>query len=496
VFDTVPDMALKRAEIAPGALAFHDTSTGRDWSFAAVNAAADGIAAGLSASGLVAGDRVAILCHNRAEFFLTLFACQKTGVILCPLNWRQPAPELVETLAPVAAKAILHDATHAGLAAEVAAQVGARTVGLDDTVAEWARTGGPPQTDPVPASRPWYLLFTSGTTGRPKAVIQTARMAWANAVNIGQAIGLTGADRSVNFLPLFHTAGINLYTMPVFLNGGSSAIVPKFDAGTLLDQIRSGAVTQFFGVPAIYQAFSLLPGIDAVDWSGLRCGCGGAPLPEPLIRFFADRGAHVLNGMGMTETGPTVFLMDAARAGDKIGSVGKPQVLTEVRLAGVPSGEAGEGELQMRGPNITPGYFENAEATAQAFTEDGWLCSGDVGRRDADGYYHIVDRIKDMFISGGENVYPAEVERVLNAHPSVLEAAVIGVPDARWGEVGAGFLLLRPGESLEPETLRPWCRERLAGYKVPATLRILDEFPRTAAGKVRKPELKRIWADA
>ena len=492
----IPDMALKRAEIAPEALAFHDTSAGRDWSFAAVNAAADGIAAGFATLGLVEGDRIAILCHNRAEFFLTLFACQKTGVILCPLNWRQPAAELVDTLSPVAAKAILHDETHAELAAEVAARIGAQPIGLDDTLAGWIAAGGPPCSAPVPATRPWYLLFTSGTTGRPKAVIQTARMAWANAVNIGQAIGLTGADRSVNFLPLFHTAGINLYTLPVFLNGGASSIVPKFDAEALLGQIRDGAVTQFFGVPAIYQAFSLLPGIDGIDWTRLRCGCGGAPLPEPLIRFFADRGATVLNGMGMTETGPTVFLMDAGRAGDKIGSVGKPQVLTEVRLAGVPPGAPGEGELQLRGPNITPGYFENPKATAQAFTDDGWLCSGDVARRDADGYYFIVDRIKDMFISGGENVYPAEVERVLNAHPAVLEAAVIGVPDATWGEVGAGFVLLRPGQTLDPDALRPWCRERLAGYKVPATLRILDEFPRTAAGKIRKPELRRIWDDA
>jgi len=496
VFDRVPDMALKRAEIAPEALAFRDTSTGRDWSFAAVNAGADGIAAGFAALGLAEGDRVAILCHNRAEFFLTLFACQKTGVILCPLNWRQPAAELVETLAPVAERVILHDAAHADLAAQVAAKTGARALDIDATLAGWAAAGGPALGAPVPATRPWYLLFTSGTTGRPKAVIQTARMAWANAVNIGQAIGLTGADRSVNFLPLFHTAGINLYTLPVFLNGGSSIILPKFDPGTLLAQIRDGAVTQVFGVPAIYQAFSLLPGIDVIDWSGLRCGCGGAPLPEPLIRFFAERGAHVLNGMGMTETGPTVFLMDAARAGDKIGSVGKPQVLTEVRLAGVPSGEPGAGELQLRGPNITPGYFENPEATAQAFTSDGWLRSGDVARRDDDGYYFIIDRIKDMFISGGENVYPAEVERVLHAHPAVLEAAVIGVPDARWGEVGAAFVLLRPGESLDPDTLRPWCRERLARYKVPVSVRILDDFPRTAAGKVRKPELRRIRDDA
>ncbi len=496
MFETVPDMACKRAEISPDALAFRDAETGRAWTFSDVNAAADGIAGGLRRAGLGEGDRLAILCLNRVEFFLTLFACQKTGIILCPLNWRQPAPELVETLEPVNAKAILHDAMHAGLAADVAAKTGAALFGFDDALHGWIAQGGPALRAAVPATRPWYLLFTSGTTGRPKAVIQTARMAWANAINIGQAIGLTAEDRSVNFLPLFHTAGINLYTLPVFLNGASSTVLPKFDAERLLAMLRAGELTQVFGVPAIYQALSLMPGIEDVDWTAIRCGCGGAPLPEPLIRFFAERGAYVLNGFGMTETGPTVFLMDAARAAEKIGSVGRAQMMTDVRLAGVPDGEPGSGEIQLRGPNITPGYFENPEATEKTFTPDGWLHTGDVGRRDADGYYFIVDRIKDMFVSGGENVYPAEVERALNAHPAVLEVAVVGCADEKWGEVGVAFLVLRPDAELDVETLRPWCRERLAGYKVPVRFCVLEDFPRTAAGKVRKPDLREFLTDA
>jgi fatty-acyl-CoA synthase len=495
MFDAVPDMAAKRAEISPDAPAFADPATGR-WSFARVNAAAEGIAAGLRGEGLAEGDRIAVLCQNRVEFFLLLFACQKTGVILCPLNWRQPAPELAETLAPVAPRLLLHDAAHETLAADLGDATGIVLRGLERACAAWGEAPAPGPVAMIPASRPWYLLFTSGTTGRPKAVIQTARMAWANALNIGQATGLTSTDRSVNFLPLFHTAGINLYTLPVFLNGGFSTILPKFEAGPLIALLQEGAVTQFFAVPAVYQALSLMEGIDGIDWGAIRCGCGGAPLPEPLIRFYAERGAHVLNGFGMTETGPTVFLMDPTRAGDKIGSVGRAQMLTQVRLAGVAEGAAGTGEIQLRGPNITPGYYDNPKATAAAFTPDGWLATGDVGRRDAEGYYFVVDRIKDMFISGGENVYPAEVERVLNAHPSVLESAVIGVPDPRWGETGAGFVLLRPGQQAAPEDLRGWCRARLAAYKVPATLRVVEDFPRTAAGKIRKTELRKGMADA
>lgn len=486
--DLLPDMARKRAEISPDAVAF--TEAGRDWSFAEVNRAADAIAAGLEAEGYAEGDRLAILCQNRVAFFLVLFACQKTGVILCPLNWRQPAPELVDTLAPVGAKGLLCEAGFADVAAAVCDGLGLACHGLDDDLARWIAAGAPARSAMIPATRPWYLLFTSGTTGRPKAVIQTARMAWANAVNIGQAIDLTSRDASVNFLPHFHTAGINLYTLPVFLAGGRSRVLRKFEPGDLLALLRAGVVTQFFGVPAIYQAFSISEGVDEVDWSAIRCGCGGAPLPEPLIRFFAGRGAMVLNGFGMTETGPTTFLMDPGNAARKIGSVGRAQMLTDCRLAGVADGAQGAGEIQLRGPNITPGYYDNPEATAAAFTEDGWLKTGDVGRRDAEGYMFIVDRIKDMYISGGENVYPAEVERVLAHYPGVLDCAVIGVPDARWGEVGAAFLMPRPGETIDLDALTPWCRERLAAYKIPAHLRLVEDFPRTAAGKIRKPALR------
>ena len=492
MFDTIPDMAAKRAEISPDATAFIDAGSGREWRFSEINDAANAVAAGLGQAGLQRGDRLAILCLNRVEFFITLFACQKTGIILCPLNWRQPAPELVETLEPVAARAFIHDAALAELAGDVAQACGMPMFGIETDLSGWIEAGAAAPAVACSADQPWYLLFTSGTTGRPKAVIQTALMAWANAVNISQATRMTADDRSVNFLPLFHTAGINLYTLPLFLLGGCSTVLPKFEPGQIFEFLKQGKVTQFFGVPAIYQAFSLLPDVGEINWSAIRCGCGGAPLPEPLIRLFAGFGAKVLNGMGMTETGPTVFLMDPENAEKKIGSVGRAQMLTEMRLDGIAAGEPGAGEIQLKGPNITPGYYQNDKATRDAFTDDGWLRTGDVGRRDEDGYIFIVDRIKDMFISGGENVYPAEVERVLNEHANVLEAAVISMPDAKWGEVGAAFIIVRPGASLDPVELRSWSRERMAAYKVPAKITLVEDFPRTAAGKVRKPELRSL----
>ena len=193
-------------------------------------------------------------------------------------------------------------------------------------------------------------------------------------------------------------------------------------------------------------------------------------------------------GFGMTETGPTGMLMDADAALSRIGWVGKPQLMTEAQLDGIPDGAPGIGELLLRGPSVTPGYLDNAQATAQAFTAEGWLRSGDIAQRDAEGYYRIIDRLKDMYISGGENVFPAEVEAAILAHPLVIEAAVIGVPDPRWGESGVAFLVAREG--LDPTTLRPWLRERLASFKIPRAFHLVSDLPRTATGKVRKSDLR------
>ncbi|WP_439527667.1 AMP-binding protein [Pannonibacter sp.] len=503
--DHVTDMAARRAELTPDRVAFIDHAAGESLTFAEVERQASRLAAALLDMGLVEGARVPILSLNRPEFFIALFAAQKARLVLVPLNWRQPFAELSPLLATCRAHVLLHDTAFTDVARELAARHGLARIGLEpgmdtpfvlaDLIADAdAAAAAAVSGRPVKASAPWYLLFTSGTTGLPKAVIQTAGMAWANAVNYVQATDLTSTDTSVNYLPLFHTAGINLLTLPLFLFGGRSTILRKFEADDVVRLIDEGEVTAFFGVPAIYQALALHPRFGDLDIARLRSlVCGGAPVPEKLLSEYQARGATICNGMGMTETGPTLFIMDPAHASAKLGSVGKAQILAEVRLEGadgrVVEG-AGEGELQVRGPGMTPGYMDNAEATAGSFTEDGWLKTGDIARRDADGYYFIVDRIKDMYISGGENIYPAEVERVLLTHPAVLEAVVIGVQDEKWGEVGAAFLIARPGAALEAADLPAWCRERLAAYKVPKSFSVVTDLPRTAAGKVRKNILK------
>ncbi len=503
--DFLTDMAAKRAELAPGKVAFVDHDSGRAFTFRDIDDRANRLGNLLLKRGLVPGDRIAVICRNHPDFFVLLFAAQKTGLLLLPLNWRQPSAELKPLLAACRAKLLFSDGAFAQTARELARAdgldilpIGADGAGegnLDDLLAD--ADSRPAGDGRVSSDAPWYLLHTSGTTGLPKAVIQTAGMAYANMINYCQPAGLAGSETGINFLPLFHTAGINLPTLPLFLNGGSSVVLRTFDADTVLDLIGAGRVSCFFGVPAVYQALALSRKIDATDFSAVRSlGCGGAPVPEHLLASFQARGVTICNGMGMTETGPTIFLMDKEHAALKIGSVGKAQLLTDVRLVAadgrVVTG-AGEGEAQFRGANVTPGYMDDTQATDAAFTPDGWLKSGDVARRDEDGYYYIVDRIKDMYISGGENVYPAEVEKVLESHPAILEAAVVSVPDGRWGEAGAAFLIARPGESIDTQALPGWCRSRLAAYKIPRSFTVIADLPRTAAGKVRKPAVRHMF---
>ncbi len=490
----IPDISAKRASLTPNKIAFRDLISGLTWSYAELDRRV-GLAAGLLTSReIIAGDRVAILCRNRVEFFEILLACGKIGAILVPLNWRMPASELSVVIDDAEPSLLFYGEEDGTVALELRSSL--KVIALDQDGSEGYRTLCELSTQHVgrnqwPLDECWYLIYTSGTTGTPKGVIQTYGMALANYVNIRQAMQIDAGDVTLNYLPLFHTAGINLVTLPTLIEGGEVLLMPDVDVNVILSLFAEARLDSFFAVPAVYQQIAMHPEFKSMDLSKVRSwGCGGAPMPTALIAEYLERGASVCNGMGMTETGPTVFLMDAASVAEKIGSVGKPQLLSSVRIVDsdgrdVEQGESGE--LWFSGSGVTPGYWRSAEKTADTFTHDGWLKSGDIGRQDEDGYYYIVGRIKDMFISGGENVYAAEIEKVLATHPDILEAAVLPRPDKKWGEVGCAFLLAVAGQSIPDErTLTLFCKKKLAPYKVPKTFKTVSDFPRTAAGKIQK----------
>lgn len=489
------DFLQQRSEIAPERPAVEDLHCGLKLSYGVMHQRTGRTAAVLSQMGLKGGDRLAVLCRNRIEFFELLFACARLQAIMVPLNWRMPAHELKGLIEDCGALLLLHGAEDADVAQALTSPT--LTVwnldghGDKGFVAMRNAQGMLPGRAVWSSDEVWYLLYTSGTTGQPKAVIQTYGMALANYVNISQGMGLRSDDTTLCFLPLFHSGGINLTALPALIMGGQVLFTPGFNLEQTIELIEQGRLDTFFGVPSIYQEISLHGRFSELDLSGVRCwGCGGAAIFDGLLQRFLDRGALILNGMGMTETGPTVFLMDAANASRKVGSVGKPQLLSRVRLIGpdgldVAPGETGE--VWFSGAGITPGYYQQPEATTAAKPDGLWLRSGDLGRQDEDGYYYIVGRLKDMYISGGENVYAAEVENHLASHPAILEAAVVGVADPQWGETGCAYLLPRPGH--EPpalEELRDFLRQRLAAYKLPRQVIEVSDFPRTAAGKIQK----------
>ena len=480
------------ADLAPDSVALVDDGRALTLTYADLEDRSRRLAAWLAASGVEAGDRVAILAGNTTDVFEALFACAKLTAILVPLNWRLAVPELQFIVGDCRPRVLIYEETYAAAVGELSVPV---TLQLGDAYEAAKAASDPSLVGAVTATHddPWAILYTSGTTGHPKGAICTHGMFFWNAINIGHAVGLTAASTNLNVLPTFHSGGLNLYTTPCLHLGARSINLREFDPGRVLELLASGEITHFFGVPAIYQFLAEHPDWEAADLSRVRSwACGGAPMPVALLRRYADRGVVIRQGMGLTETSPTVFLTDEAHAIAKVGSVGKPALHTEIRVVddeGVDVDIDQIGELWVRGPNVTPGYWERPEANAASFTDD-WLHTGDAARIDSDGYVYIVDRWKDMYISGGENVYPAEVEQVLFHHPNVMDVAVIGVPDDRWGEVGTAVVVPRDAEHFDRLELLAFCNEKLARYKIPRHVEIVEELPRNAAGKVVKRELR------
>ena len=493
------DWLYKHAALSPHEMALRDAATGRAFTYNEFHLRASQIARFLQTEWQIgAGDRVALLAHNSTDYMEILYGCAKIGAILVCLNWRLAVPELKFIVEDSTPKGLIYDAEFADTAVSLTQSCNINAaLSMDDYEEALSSTPNQPIImPPTPLDKPWFILYTSGTTGKPKGVIQTHGMVFYNALNIGMPTRMTADDNSLNLLPFFHTGGLNLHTNPTIFYGGTAVIQRTFDPEQTF-QLLADDISMFFGVPAVYLFLSQHPDFEKTSFGNVRSwACGGSPMPVSLLEQYAARGIIIQQGFGMTETGPTVFLVDAEHAVSKAGSVGKPQLFAEVRIVDkesqdVPIGE--KGELLVKGPAVTPGYWQRPDLTAEAITDEGWLHTGDVARCDEDGYYYIVDRWKDMYISGGENVYPAEVENVLFYHTAVADVAVIGVPDAKWGEVGLALIVLEPEQSISEDELLEFCKEKLAKYKIPKRIVFVKDLPRTAAGKVRKTDLRATY---
>jgi fatty-acyl-CoA synthase len=505
------------ADRTPEKLAMIDQATGRQFTYAEFNDRAARLAGYLRREWQAApGDRLAILAKNSTDYFEFQFACIKLGVMMLPLNWRLAEPELLFILNDAGAKGIVYDAEFAERLPPLLLNSPAkRGLRLDF---------GQPPVDPHPAyeevisasdervvmnpqtthDTPMMIMYTAGTTGHPKGVIITHGMMLWNAINISTPTGLNFNSLHYAVLPTFHIGGLNLYANPVLHLGGANLVARQFDPELALKTLSDPAlgVTHFFGVPSIYLFLSQHPDFDKADFSHIiSWGCGGAPMPVPVLETYARRGIIIQLGFGMTETSPTVFLIDKRRALEKPSSVGKPLMHTRVRVVtedfrDVEPGKIGE--VVISGPNITPGYWNRPDADVASFTLDEhgsrWLHSGDAGTVDEEGCIYVVDRYKDMYISGGENVYPAEIEQVIFQLTEVADAAVIGVPDAKWGETGMAIVVLKPGCEPAAERIIQHCAQNLAKFKVPRSVQFIDSLPRNAAGKVLKRELRAMFA--
>jgi acyl-CoA synthetase (AMP-forming)/AMP-acid ligase II len=466
----------------------------------------DQLARALRELGVRQGDRVAGLLVNSPAFLETMLATAKLGAVFVPMNVRLAPPEVAYLLADSGADVLVSSAPLAAVARAALAGERVRVrhrvivdgeAGDGEADFEQLLASGEPRalgTD-VAGGDLSCLMYTSGTTGRPKGAMLTHdNHLWNVFNNVSFGRGLRESDVTVTVAPMFHIGGLGVHTLPLLYLGGTNVIFPSFvPAQTLAAMARERATVQFL-VPAMWAALMAVPDFDDYDLSALELAVsGGAPCPLPVIDFFQGRGLPFQEGFGMTETAPAVSILDAGHVKEKAGSIGRALMHVQARIVDeddrdVRSDEVGE--LVLRGPNVSSGYWGLPGATAEAF-RGGWFHTGDLGRMDAEGFITLVDRKKDMIITGGENVYPIEVEQVLYRHPAVREVAVVGVPDPRWGETPVAVVALMDGAELTGDELLGYARERLAHFKCPTRVHFVPELPRNATGKVLKTTLRK-----
>jgi len=493
----------QRERLTPANVGLVDLATSTRYTYRELRLRAAALAARLHVDyAIQPGDRVTMLAANAPEYLDAFFACARLGAIFVPLNWRLTPPELATILTDCAPALLLHDTQYHPLAAAAVAR-------LRDNAPPLLATTDFPGADAALAARaePFHsddgeeialILYTSGTTGVPKGAMLSHRMITWNAVNTQISWGLRADDITPTFAPFFHAGGLNVLTTPLYHCGGTVVLPHDTSPAAILSAIQAERCTLVFAVPTVFQALMEHLAFATADLSSLRfCVTGGSSCPLPIIEGYAARGLVFRQGYGLTEVGVNCFSLAPADALRKAGSVGHPVFHSRARILDddgrdLPDGAVGE--LALAGPHVCSGYWRRPDATAEAY-RDGWWRTGDLARRDDDGYYFIAGRKKDLYISGGENVYPAEVEGWLATHPAIAEVVVIAQPDPKWGEVGLAVVVPRTPGALSEQAVLAHCDGALARYKIPRRVVFAASLPRNAMGKVIKAELRARYAE-
>lgn len=492
----------KWATYNPFKIAFKEFETDREFSYSQINKMGNCIAAILRDShGFRKSDRLAVISDNNIEYIILFAVAQKLGITLVPLNYRLTPAELDFIIANADVRGIIYEEKYFGKIKNldsfnvISFKLTIEQLVEINTACIKQKSSIKPVRENLNEDDPIFILYTSGTTAFPKGALYTHKMLFWNSINTELRLDITSNDISINCAPPFHTGGWNVLLTPFIHHGAYTLLMRGFDAELILEMLEMERVTIWWAVPTMLKMIAESPVFEKAKLNRLRyLIVGGESLPIPVIEQWHRKGVLIRQGYGLTEVGPNVTSLDQKDATSKKGSIGTMNFYYQARLINEKYEEtqANEpGELILKGPTVTPGYWKNPDATSESL-KDGWFHTGDVMKKDADGYFYVLDRIKNMYISGGENVYPAEVEHMIRQHPAVSQVAIIGVPDERWGEAGKAFVVLKSGKNLSSEELTTYCLERIAKYKIPKHITFVDDLPKNDAGKTDRKKLHEI----
>jgi len=490
----------KRERYTPDKEAIVDTSTGARYTYRELNEKAERLASVLQREyELKVGDHLAVISKNNVKYIILFFACAKLGVILVPLNYRVPTAGLLELISDCNPQVLVYTKEFKQTVDQARERHSNLTfVSMNegaDSVREMMQAEAPaPLIYEADADDIAMILYTSGTTGKSKGAMISWRQIHWNSINTAIGLGLGASDSTFVNTPFYHTGGWHVLLTPLIHQGGKLIFQPEFDAADCNRLIEEEYVSILFGIPTMLRMMMEQSNFKDADFSSLRFAiCGGESCPIPVIKAYKQKGVPIRQGYGLTEAGPNCFSLPAEDAIRKKGSVGFPNFHVGVKIVDDKNREVEQGkvgELLMKGPHVFAGYWKNPGETEQVFEGD-WVHTGDLFRCDEDGYYFMVGRKKEMYISGGENVYPVQIEKVIYEHPAVAQVAVIGVPDEKWGETGCAFVVLEDGQELTGDELKTYCREYLAGYQCPGHVIFKDSLPVGDSNKIQKRDLEK-----